>query len=288
MPFIKMQKWAFFLLINILTCSAAIQAGNGIYKQDVSERYILEIEYKIWKAESQQKANELKWELFQFYKKERKWDLGFKTLFRLDQKEMNESQRIDYKIQLALVDMLLDFPQKAIEVCLAIENDTLSFNQRKLMTSILLVSLIKTGEYRLSQTKLENYLTQNFAEKSIGFELKEKYRNEVIQISNLPLKSIRKARNLSMFLPSAGIFYAGSPRKGFTNLGIQMAAAGYLTANILTQNYFTAATFNLHLLRLFFIGGVNQTDGLVRRRNQELTEKNKIKLEEIVFEILNL
>ena len=286
MQFTRMRKSVFYLLISFWIF---FQPNGGFcisIESKSSDNFVLEQEYKIWKANGTKLSNILLFKLFEHYKKERSWESGFKTLFRFDQALLSNFEKKEILVQKALMDLLLNFPEKAIEVCLSIENDSLSINQRKLMTSVLLVSLIKTRDYRLSQTKFENYISTTKDENSHTFELKENYRQQVIAMNNLPLKSVKKARRLSMFLPPAGLFYAGSPKRGFISLGLQLASVGYLTANVLFQNYATAATFNLHWVRLFYIGAVNQSNELVKNYNEKILVKEEAKLKDLIFDLL--
>ena len=286
MQFTRMPKSAFYLLISFWIFFQPARGFCTLIKSEVFDNFVLEQEYKIWKANGTNLSNTLLFELLDYYKKQSSWASGFKILFRFDQSLLSNIDKKEVLVQKALIDLMLDFPEKAIEVCLGIENDSLSYNQRRLMTSVLLVSLIKTKDYRLSQTKFENYIATISNEKNLNFDIKEKYRQKVIDINNLPLKSIKKARRLSIFLPSSGLFYAGSPKKGFISLGLQLASTGYLALNILFQNYATAATFNLHWVRLFYIGAVNQSNTLVKNYNEKLLSVEETKLKELIFEFL--
>lgn len=287
MPFNMTPNWVYCLFISCFLLFGITEQALGGSRADSISSFVLGQEYKIWKAANTPLANQLTWELYEHYKGQKNWELGFKTLFRFNLETISKQEKLEIQVQKALMDFLLDFPQKAIENCLAVENDSLSSVQRKLITSIMLISLIRTGEYRLSQTKFENYLSFTNTSESTRFEWKEKYRSQVVAITNLPLKSVSKARRLSTFLPSSGLFYAGSPGKGLINLGLQLATAGYLTVNILAQNYATAATFNLHLVRLFYTGGVNQTDALVKSHNSKIIKTEEKKLEDLVFSFVN-
>jgi len=286
MQLIRMPKSVFYLIISFWFFSQKNIGFCELTKTDSISDFIIEQEYKIWKASGTEKSNILLFELLDFYKKEKMWELGFKTIYRFDNSFLSYFERKEILVQKALFDLLLNYPEKAMEVCLSLERDSLTYSQKKRNTTIMLVSLIKTKDYRLSQTKLENYIS-SLADKESYFGLMEKYRQQVVSINSLNLKSVKKARKLSIFLPGAGLFYAGSPKRGIINIGLQIGAASYLAANIFFQNYGTAATFNLHWLRLFYIGAVNQSNDLVKIHNDILTHREETKLKETIFDIMN-
>lgn len=243
------------------------------------------MEWKVWKSANPESMNDNLWTLYRYYKGCRSFTEGYQTLMRMDKKSMSYQDGLYVEIQKGLLRMLSADWEGASKICLSIENDSLDHQNLTLLYPILIASLIEKGEYRLSQSKFENYLEKLNLDDSRRFTFQEEYRSKVAEVNSIHLKSVRKARLLSILLPPSGLFYAGKPGKAFTNLGLQLAAAGYLTFNIVTQSYFTAATFNLHLVRLFYTGGVNQTNALVKEYNRFVTHKAADELEQLFFQI---
>lgn len=283
-----MLRLAFLFLFSLLvnaTLLAETYAKGLKDTTNISVDSVVKMEWKVWKSPYPSTRNEHLWTLYQYYKNHQSFTEGYQTLVRMDKKSMGYQEGLYVEIQKGLLRMLSSDWEGAAKICLAIENDSLDSPNLKLLYPILLISLIEKGEYRLSQSKFENYLVKLNLDEHQRFTFQEQYRSKVIELNSRNLKSIRKARLLSILLPPSGLFYAGKPGKAFTNLGLQAAAAGYLAFNIITQSYFTAATFNFHLVRLFYTGGVNQTNALVKEYNQKMTSKSADELELLFFHI---
>jgi hypothetical protein len=278
----KMQKWVCLIQISLALFVFPIQKSQGKQSSDS----LLKIEYKIWVASDKNEANKWIWNLFGYYKTNKQWIEAQRTLARLNTTEMPPVQKSEVKLQNALMHYLLERFEESSKEAISIENDSLTESQKKLLYSILITSLLEKGEFVFAQKKLENYMKGTIQD-SVEVQRIEKFKDQVKTLINLPLKSVNKARKLSMFIPSSGLFYAGFPKKGLTNLALQLSAAGYLAGNILFQNYATAATFNLQLLRLFYVGGVTQSEKLVKSYNKQLVKEHTLDIKRTLFSILN-
>ena len=55
------------------------------------------------------------------------------------------------------------------------------------------------------------------------------------------------------------------------NIFLQLVSAGFIGYNIWQQNYFTASTGGIYMLSMFYVGGLNQTNELVPRKNYKIS-----------------
>lgn len=87
---------------------------------------------------------------------------------------------------------------------------------------------------------------------------------------NIPkLKSIRKAKTLSLLFPGLGQAYNGNYGKGFVSLALVSGSAAFIAFNIINTTYLTAATAGAYLFLYFYFGGANQSNWLVPKKNNK-------------------
>lgn len=93
------------------------------------------------------------------------------------------------------------------------------------------------------------------------------------------LKSLKKARRMSLILPSSGLFYAGKPGRAITNITLLLSAAAYTSYNVFITNYYTAISSGFYFMRYFYTGGVNQLNDEIPKYNYKKTRKfnNEVK-----------
>ncbi|MEI8136475.1 MAG: hypothetical protein WCH21_04025 [Bacteroidota bacterium] len=199
---------------------------------------------------------------------------AYKNLFRLlNNNLLSDSSRVNLYYECALNLYLSKYFNDAETFCLKIAS--LPVTNKQTVNAFLLHGLIlnEKNDYFQANYKFTDFVNQSdfsLAKKdSLKKIITESYKTE-----NYPkLKSLKKARRLSKLIPGAGLFYAGKPTKALTNITLQLAAAGYTGLNIYVGNYITAATAGVHLMRLFYTGGVNQLNEIVPSQNYKRSRK---------------
>ncbi|HRH34365.1 MAG TPA: hypothetical protein PKY12_04870 [Catalimonadaceae bacterium] len=241
------------------------------------------MEWKIWRSTSPEEKNDNLWQLYSWHKRKSNYEKCLVSLTRIDNEVWKRQEgKSNLEIQKGLILFLRGNRQAAMQQMLLMENASLGTEDKKVLYFILIQSFLDQGDYLVSKNKLAK-LTQEINLDPIKRDAILSNYDSLCQLAlGVPQKSITKARRLSLFLPSAGLFYSGNPGTAVKNLGLQVAATGYLVYNVLSQNYFTAATVNLHLLRLFYIGGVNQSGALVAKANLARTLDIRSKLSQFL------
>lgn len=83
------------------------------------------------------------------------------------------------------------------------------------------------------------------------------------------MKSIRKAKVLSLIMPGLGQAYNGDYGKGLLNLLLVSGSGTWITWNVLNSTYLTAATAGVYVFLYFYFGGANQSSWLVPVKNNK-------------------
>ena len=199
---------------------------------------------------------------------------AYKNLFRLLNNDLlTDSSRASLWYECALNLYLSNYFNDAENYCLKIAG--LPVTNKFTVNSNLLYGLIlnEKNDYFQANYKFSDYIEQS----NFDPEKKQKLKTLVstsYKKENYPkLKSLRKARRLSKVLPGAGLFYAGKPGKALTNITLQLMAVGYTGLNVYLGNYITSATAGIHLIRLFYTGGVNQLNEVVPLQNYKRSRK---------------
>jgi TM2 domain-containing membrane protein YozV len=85
---------------------------------------------------------------------------------------------------------------------------------------------------------------------------------------NMPvLRSIIKARTLSLLFPGLGQLYNGNTGTAALSFTFVSLSGLYIAYNIINTTYLTAATSGAYLFLYFYFGGVNQANVLVPQKN---------------------
>jgi tetratricopeptide (TPR) repeat protein len=187
---------------------------------------------------------------------------AYQNFQRLDIDNYNDSLKCVYNFQIGLMLYLSNYFYDAdtyLQRNFNLPINTLEYQNSILLNVLVLNELCKYSEAR---NKLSVYATNN---------TKASLKDSAISIINtyysydaIPkIKSLNKARKLSKILPGAGLFYIGKSGRAFGNITLLLAAATYTGLNIFYGNYFTAATAGIHLIRLFYTGGINQLNDIV-------------------------
>lgn len=85
---------------------------------------------------------------------------------------------------------------------------------------------------------------------------------------NIPkLKSIKRAKTYSTFIPGSGQIYAGYPLEGIFNLTIHLASLAFAAEEILAGFYITGYLGGFGLFQKLYFGGIRRTEYLVNKTN---------------------
>ncbi|MDO8999816.1 MAG: hypothetical protein Q7W45_08630 [Bacteroidota bacterium] len=199
---------------------------------------------------------------------------AYKNLFRLLSNDLlTDSTRAQIWYECALNLYLSKYFNDAETYCLKIAS--LPVTNKYSINANLLHGLIlnEKNDYFQANYKLIDFINLSDIEVSKKDSLKKIVASNYKKENYPKLKSLKKARKLSKILPGAGLFYAGKPGKALTNISLQLLAVGYTGLNVYIGNYFTSATAGVHLIRLFYTGGVNQLNEIVPLQNYNRSRK---------------
>lgn len=198
---------------------------------------------------------------------------AYKSLVRVLPYNLNDSLKCAAQYELALNLYLGKFYKDAEKYCA--KNRSLPVNTPEYKRTILLHALIlnELNDYAYAKQKVLEY-QDNITLDKFQIDSLNLFVNSYYSKKKLPkLKSLRKARRLSKVLPGAGLFYAGKPGKALLNITLQLGALGYTGANLFFENYVTAATAGVFMLRSFYTGGINQLNEVVPKVNYKRSRK---------------
>ena len=155
--------------------------------------------------------------------------------------------------------------RKTIEPVLSLRTDPVMD-----LSSVFLYSLIldEQGEWATSKNNLASYFRRS---EIISSSLRDSLLQELNVIYNPDLyphlKKIKKARLLSMILPGTGQFYAGEITRGIVSLGLVALSGVYIYYDIIHELYVAGAA-GFFLGETFYVGNVNQLNGIIIKKNQ--------------------
>ncbi|MCF8296333.1 MAG: hypothetical protein K9J13_02210 [Saprospiraceae bacterium] len=87
------------------------------------------------------------------------------------------------------------------------------------------------------------------------------------------IRSVKKAKAMSTFLPGLGQIYAGYPLEGVLNFGLQAASLGLGVIGIYYKYYLTGYFGGFALFQKFYFGGITRTEYLVEKKNYQNIRK---------------
>ncbi len=146
---------------------------------------------------------------------------------------------------------------------------SLPINTSEYKNSIFLHGLVcnELFDYKNAKEKFNEYFKSSNRVNAINID-------SLYSIQNIPkLKSLSKARRMSLFLPSAGLFYAKCNGKAISNLTLLMLSVAYTGYNISILNYYTAISSGFYFMKYFYVGGVNQLNVEIPKYNTTITQK---------------
>lgn len=274
MKYITIYLWGF---VSLLTASSAelraqefFAAADQLYAQGYYAAASLEYERVVF----EQPGNETiiclallrKTECL---KKEEKFEQIGSLLSRLDDFSLSDSIRQEIYFQKALGYFIADKFEQAEKNILPVFNLEPYHNETRVSSALLYTfSLHEQGKWMQAHAFLRRWIQTEQQVKLPEQENILQALDSLYDPDALPrLKSIRKAKTLSLIFPGAGQAYNGNFGKGFVNLLLVSGSAGFCAYNILASNYVTAATAGVYLFLYFYFGGANQSNWLVPEKN---------------------
>jgi TM2 domain-containing membrane protein YozV len=112
--------------------------------------------------------------------------------------------------------------------------------------------------------------------------------SELYQKKHLPhIRSIKKAENLSRFIPGAGQIYAGKTGEGIVNFLINASILAFTAQQAINGFYITGYLAGLGFFNKTYHGGMRRSENLATWKNKELTINFNSKVNEILQSTLN-
>lgn len=202
-------------------------------------------------------------------KAENKFEQIGSLLARINVEQVSDSLKQEIYFQKALGYYLSDkfeLAEKHILPSFNLEN----FNTKTQLNSVLLYTFIldELGKWNQAQQVMGDFVRNNQFISSIEKESLIQTIDSIYDTSNHPkLKSIKKAKTLSLIFPGLGQAYNGNYGKGFLNLLLTGGSATFGVYNVLQTNYITAGAAGVYLFLYFYLGGANQSSYLVPTKN---------------------
>lgn len=204
-------------------------------------------------------------------------------LSRIDLNEINDSLKQEIYFQKALGYYLSDKyedAEKNILPSFNLEN----YNTKTQLNSVLLYTFIldELGKWDQAHLVINNYIRNQTQLPTHEKERLGQSLDSLYAIDQHPkLRSIKKAKTLSLIFPGMGQAYNGNYGKGFLNLFLTGGSATFGVINVLQTNYITAATAGVYLFLYFYFGGANQSSYLVPTKNYVKKRKynDRLKME---------
>lgn len=210
-------------------------------------------------------------------------------LLRIKNHALNDSLKFYYYYERALSYYLMSKYDLAEQSILPVFNLNFTNNEAHLAAVMLYAfTLNELTRWNDCSRMLQEYVSSL---KSVSQAQKDsllKMINESYSSDKIPkLKSVKKARLLSLFFPGLGQAYNGDYDKGLINLSFNAAAVTYIVFNIINTTYFTAASAGVYVFLYFYFGGVNQNQQLVPQKNSLKKNRYNESLKSTLLQINN-
>jgi hypothetical protein len=207
-------------------------------------------------------------------------------LRRIDVNSLDDSSKFVVQYEKGLGLYLAEDFYSAEKFILPMFNINISTDQ--LHASKILYSLIlnEMGRWKEASVMLNETisadLTLTMEEKQRGLSMV----NDIYNSKKMPnLKSIKKARTLSLLFPGLGQLYNGNTGTAALSFSFVSLSGLYIAYNIINTTYLTAATSGVYLFLYFYLGGANQSSVLVPQKNYIKKTKYNNYLRESLVEL---
>jgi tetratricopeptide (TPR) repeat protein len=271
MPYTIKFFFSFIFLCGIFLSSRATGLkGDSLY---ASGRYFeasIEYERIIFNAKSQDELYHCKYKKALCYKQLKNFDRALDELQPMYFSNSNDSlfQRVCYEQSLCFY--LNGEPSKAlwkIDEYFHRSADTVSY---LIFMPVKLLCLNETLQWKDAHECLLHLIQmQNFSPEKEA-EMQQMVNN-LYKKRNLPnIRSIKKAENLSRFLPGSGQVYAGKTGEGIANFLINASILAFSASQAYNGFYITGYLAGLGFFNKTYHGGIKRAGILVSQKNKEL------------------
>ena len=220
-------------------------------------------------------------------KAQQKFEQIGSLLSRIDLSVLSDSLKQEIYFQKALGYYLSDNFELAEKNILPSFNLE-SFHTNTQLNSVLLYTFIldELGKWNQAHQVMSDYIQNNKIFTTENKLVLKQTLDSIYEPSRQPtLRSIKKAKTLSLIFPGLGQAYNGDYKKGILNLLLTGGSATFGVYNVLQANYITAATAGVYLFLYFYLGGANQSSYNVPTKNYIKKRKynDQLKSELIYF-----
>jgi tetratricopeptide (TPR) repeat protein len=205
----------------------------------------------------------------QVYKIEGEFDKAIKCLKKINSLNLSLSEKHNIHSDIALCYYLNNKPQLAISELkiseLIIKNDSLRKSNLPLLT--FCYNDLKDWK-NAKKSSIEYIKSKNYSIHKTDSLLNEMER--IYSEKNLPkFKSLKKAINLSRFIPGAGQIYCGKITEGSICFLINASFLAFGGVQILNKYYITGYTYGFGILYKTYTGNMKRTETIVNKTNSQ-------------------
>ncbi len=192
-------------------------------------------------------------------------------LARLDGIRLNDTLKAKVYLEKGLGYYLSDNFEMAEKSVLPVFN--IEYVPKDVLVSgaiLYAMALGESGKWTEAGAFLSNFIHNDLqAEEKLKQELMYQVATLYSEEKIPEMKSIRKAKVLSLIVPGLGQAYNGDYGKGLLNLLLVSGSGTWITWNVLNSTYLTAATAGVYVFLYFYFGGANQSSWLVPAKNNK-------------------
>jgi tetratricopeptide (TPR) repeat protein len=273
MRYIITSWWACMFLLTVSSTKAHAQALEAADSLFAIQQY--DLASVMYERAIYERPNDIYFLTFTLLSKtnclkaQGKFDQIGSLLSRVDLNQINDSLKQEIYLQKALGYYLSDNFEVAEKNILPSFNLEI-YNTKTQLNSVLLYTFIldELGKWDQAHQVINNYIRN---QTQIPLPEREKLTQSLDSLyatdQHPKLRSIKKAKTLSLIFPGLGQSYNGNYGKGFLNFLLTGGSATFGVINVLQTNYITAATAGVYLFLYFYLGGANQSSYLVPTKN---------------------
>ena len=164
-------------------------------------------------------------------------------------------------------------------------NDSVAYRQ---FQPLKIICFNDQHEWEKARSELKLYL-QNIP---LTEYQKEKYFYQVDSLYNkksIPkIRSVKKAENLSRFIPGAGQVYAGKAGEGIVNFLINASILAFSAHQFYYQFYLTGYFAGLGLFNKIYHGGIKRAGHLAAEKNKNITTTFNHNINDLLLEVVDI